>query len=85
MTKDGVAWHRAFGERMRRAREILGISEAEAAAACHITTRTYRRWEAGLRFYNGHFGLLSFSRKYNVSLEWLLGGAGNGPRRVIGS
>lgn len=36
-----------------------------------------------MRFYNGHFGLLSFSRKYNVSLEWLLGGAGNGPRRVI--
>jgi transcriptional regulator with XRE-family HTH domain len=77
---DPTTWHRAFGERMRRAREILGIGEAEAAAACLITLRTYRRWEAGLRFYNHWLGLPSFALKYNVSLDWLYAGTGNGPR-----
>jgi hypothetical protein len=77
---DAAAWDRAFGQRMRRARVTLGISEAAAAAACLITTRTYRRWETGLRHRNPVFGLISFSKKYNVSLEWLLGGPGREPR-----
>jgi hypothetical protein len=74
-----VAWHRAFGQRLCRTREILGISEAEAAAAFLTTIRTYRRWEAGLRFYKGHEGFFSFSQKYNVTLKWLYGFSGAAP------
>jgi transcriptional regulator with XRE-family HTH domain len=37
----------ATARRMRLARERLGISEKEAAAAAGVCVRTYRKYEAG--------------------------------------
>jgi hypothetical protein len=44
---------------------------------CRTLLRSWRSCEAGLRFYNGHYGLLSFSKKYNVSLAYLYGMSNN--------
>jgi hypothetical protein len=40
-----LAWFQDFGLRLRVTRSALGITEVEAAAACLITLRTYRRRE----------------------------------------
>jgi hypothetical protein len=52
-----LEWYRNFGQRLRQTRLALGISEAEAAAACLITLRTYRKREAGLPYHGWHRGL----------------------------
>jgi transcriptional regulator with XRE-family HTH domain len=70
-------WYRAFGQRLRETRLALGITEAEAAAARLVTLRTYRRHEAGLPHRGKHSGLVSFARKYDLSYNWLLAGAGD--------
>jgi hypothetical protein len=69
-------WYRDFGERLRATRLVLGITEAEAAAAFLITLRTYRRREAGLMF-NDPYGLLSFATKYDICVDWLAAGKGS--------
>jgi hypothetical protein len=52
------------------------ITEAQAAIACPITLRTYRRREAGLPYRGWHEGLGSFATTYNLSYDWLLAGKG---------
>jgi transcriptional regulator with XRE-family HTH domain len=74
--EESLAWYRDFGRRLRLTRSALGITEVEAAAACLITLRTYRRREAGLPYRRWHLGLVSFAKKYDVSLNWLLAGSG---------
>lgn len=73
-----LAYYRAFAHRLRMARLTLDITETEAAAACLITLRTYRNWEAGRPFRGGHFRLVSFANKYDVSLDWLVCGISDG-------
>jgi transcriptional regulator with XRE-family HTH domain len=75
-----LEWYRSFGQRLRETRLALGISEAQAAAACLITLRTYRRREAGLPYRGWHHGLVSFAQTYDLSYTWLL--AGGGPMRA---
>jgi transcriptional regulator with XRE-family HTH domain len=75
-----LAWYQAFGARLRATRLTLGIGEAEAAAACLTTLRTYRRRETGLPFRGWHEGLVSFAQKYDLSYTWLF--AGHGPIRM---
>jgi transcriptional regulator with XRE-family HTH domain len=69
--------YRAFGNRLRITRLTLGVTEAEAAAACCVTPRTYRRWEAGHPVSESNFGWLEFAEKYDVSLDWLWCGDGS--------
>ena len=71
-----LAWHQAFGDRLRETRLALDITEAEAADACCITLRTHRRREAGLPFRGWYLGLVSFVSKYDLSYNWLIAGAG---------
>jgi hypothetical protein len=73
-----LAWYRDFGRRLRATRSRLGIAEAEAAAAGRFTLRAYRGREAGLPFRGGNdHGLWLFMKKYDVSVNWLLGGEGS--------
>jgi transcriptional regulator with XRE-family HTH domain len=67
-------WYRQFGRRLVVTRLALGITEQEAADAFRITLRTYRRWENGGCHRDNHEGILCFIDKYDVSLDWLLGG-----------
>ncbi len=71
-----LEWHAAFGDRLRATRALIGITEQEAAAACLIALRTYRKREAGLPYHGWHVGLLSFMQKYDVSPDWMLAGEG---------
>ena len=71
-----VEWFRAFGVRLRATRSALGIDEAEAARAFQMSLRAYRRRESGLPFRGGHYGLYLFAKKYDLSLSWLIEGAG---------
>jgi hypothetical protein len=72
-----LEWFRKFGDRLRVTRLALGITDVEAAAACLITLRAYRRRERGLPFHGFHFGFLSFAKKYDVNLDWLVAGRGD--------
>jgi transcriptional regulator with XRE-family HTH domain len=64
---------RAIGHRLRVTRNVLGITAEEAASAARVAVKTWLRWEAGQRM-KGCFHLLSFARKYDVSLGWLISG-----------
>lgn len=73
-----LAWFQDFGLRLRVTRSALGITEVEAAAACLITLRTYRRREAGMPFTGTwHEGLSSFVEMYDLTYDWMLCGEGN--------
>jgi transcriptional regulator with XRE-family HTH domain len=62
----------AIGRRMQITRLALGLTEQEAATAWRLTLRTYRKWEAGAPQRGSNF--LCFAEKYDISLDWLLGG-----------
>lgn len=79
-SESSLTWFKAFGARLRATRLMSGISEAEAAAACLATLRTYRKYEEGLPHRSWHRGLISFAQKYDLTYAWLL--AGEGPMRV---
>jgi transcriptional regulator with XRE-family HTH domain len=70
--QEWAAIWRATGERLRLAREALGITIEEAAASCGALPSTFVRYEAGGR-QRGH-KLCDFARKYNVSLDYLFCG-----------
>jgi transcriptional regulator with XRE-family HTH domain len=71
-TSPGIDW-RAIYRRLPITRLVLGISEAEAAAAARVSLRTYRKWEAG-HDRPTDTGILAFAFAYDVSLEWLANG-----------
>ena len=65
------------GHRLRVTRIALGLSEKQAAADYGITLRTYRKWEDGARqrdCWRLTRGYIAFAEKYDVSLDWLIGG-----------
>jgi transcriptional regulator with XRE-family HTH domain len=64
---------RAIGHRLRVTRNVLGITAEEAASAARVAVKTWIRWEAGHQM-KGCLHLLSFARKYDVSLGWLITG-----------
>lgn len=70
---------RAFGKRLRSAREHAGKSVAEAARAVKVSETTWRRWEAGKIEPSAKAGLRAefFLR---VSGYWLW--TGDGPREL---
>jgi transcriptional regulator with XRE-family HTH domain len=70
--------NRAFGCRLRLVRLVLGLSEEDTATAMSITIRTLRKWEAGGSRTNSASPFVEFSRKYDVSLDWLLMGEAGG-------
>src|ERR1700722_2464132 len=79
-----LAWHRDFGHQLRAARLARGITEVDAATAFRITLRTYRKREGGRPFHGGLLGMHSFTKKYDVSLSWLLGAGGSQFDRYVG-
>jgi transcriptional regulator with XRE-family HTH domain len=65
----------ACAHRLRVTRIALGITEQEAADAHGVTVRTYRKWEAGAN-QRSIRPTLRFAEKFDVSMDWLLGGEG---------
>jgi len=72
-------FYRAYGLRLRKLRDKLNLTEAEAASVHGVQLRTYRRWEAGgtPRTRASVRGTDRVAQKYGISFDWLL--AGNGP------
>jgi transcriptional regulator with XRE-family HTH domain len=65
----------ALGLRIRAARRLTGLSQANFAAAIGANERTYRRGECGDR--SPKLALLTaIAKRSGVSVEWLVTGAG---------
>ena len=66
------------GKRLVVLRRYLGKSEAEFAAICGLTVRSYRAYEQGERVLGSawiHNILLPIAEATDVSLDWLCAGA----------
>ena len=75
-TKYGTrTYWRECGRRLLATRSALNISESEAAATYGVTPRTYRKYEQGSPQRGS--GCLAFSKRYDISLDWLMRGAAN--------
>lgn len=68
----------AFGRRLREARIASGLTQQSAADAFGISLRGYCRWEKGEREPN-FSALVSIAETLNVSIDHLLGLAGEAP------
>lgn len=62
----------SLGERIRKAREDLGLSQLRFATALGIDRKTVGNWEAG-RNQPRYGDLMLISSVTDVSLEWLAG------------
>ena len=73
-----MATDKEIGERLARARKAAGFpTAAAAAAALSMKYPTYAGHENGSRGMRAN--LEAYSRRYRVSLDWLLTGRGTGP------
>ena len=67
---------------MRSTRALLGVTQAEAAAARNVTLATYRKYEAGAPQHSG-VPIFYFVETYGVSFDWIALGIGVGIERVL--
>lgn len=61
-----------FAQRLRALREAEGLSREKAAAAIHITSRTYQRYENDERDPTAPT-IVALADFFNVSADYLLG------------
>jgi len=78
MANDLNRHYRMIGRRLRLARAVLDLTEAQAADVFGCTVATYRKREAGCRW-NDIDGMCAFANRFNVNLDWLWDGE---PSRV---
>ncbi|MFA7439022.1 helix-turn-helix domain-containing protein [Castellaniella sp.] len=64
-----------FGERLRYARELRGLSQKQLADACGLSQSAISSYERGSR--KSTQKLLVIARKLEVDLYWLDGGTGH--------
>lgn len=62
----------ALGERLRQARESLGLTQEQAAVLCDVTKRSIQNWERGQNKMSAR-GLMGLAKGLRVSSDWLLG------------
>lgn len=70
-----------LAERIRRARRLSGISQAELARRVRISPSAVAQWEQAKATIPSLSHLIEISKVASVSLEWLLTGEGK-PRRT---
>lgn len=70
----------SLAERIRRARRLAGISQAELARRTHISPSAVAQWEQAKATIPSVNHLVEISKVASVSLEWLITGEGK-PRR----
>jgi transcriptional regulator with XRE-family HTH domain len=66
------------GERLRQARETIGLSVEEASAAFGAAYSTYAAHENGTTAYPLN-AAIEYAKRYKVSLDWLVHGGADGP------
>jgi len=66
----------SIGERLKTAREKLGLTQAQLAEALEVKHKnTISTWERGLHFPSADV-LLLIREKFGISVEWLVAGEG---------
>ena len=63
----------AVGERLRRAREALGLTQADVCRRAGVTANAYNQWEKGRRLIN-LFDAMKLADVLNFTLDWLYRG-----------
>jgi len=82
MTRMSDSKRRAFGKRLRKAREAKGLDLKAVALEASISPQTLRRWEAGkTEPINFCVGIRVISLLHPVDPYWLISGR-NQPRPV---
>jgi len=71
----------AFHERLKDIRSKSGLTQAEFAAAVGVSTNTQMRYEKGQRRPDTDY-LQCVANKFNVTLNWLIGGDKAGPDAI---
>lgn len=71
MSAEDVHFDHQLDNRLRVVRQMLKLSEEEAAAAAGVTTKTYRKWEAGGHMQTGAT-LMRFCKSLGVPIDWML-------------
>ncbi len=64
------------GARLRAAREMLGLSQAQLAMALRVTRGAVSAWETGLRRLEGP-ALVALELRYGIPTTWILDGLGS--------
>ena len=73
--KDKTKFMQETGTRLRKLREALGCTREEMAESVGYTESGYAKNELGVHF-PGIFSLSRLSKKFDVSMDWLLFGKG---------
>lgn len=68
-----------FGHRLRVARIVLGLTQAEMATAAGCTEKTWRKYEDTGEG-NCTLPMLRVGEKFNISLDWIMDGDAGGIR-----
>ena len=63
------------GERLRKAREALGRSQADVCRHAVVSANAYNQWEKGRRLINV-FDAMKLADSLNISLDWIYRGTG---------
>jgi len=66
--------HENFGDRLREARKILGITQIEAAGFAEVSVQSWREYEAGRS--EPKVCAIAFLVERKISSEWLFFGQG---------
>jgi tRNA (cmo5U34)-methyltransferase len=64
----------AVGGRLKQAREVLGLSQADVCRRANVTANAYNQWEKGRRLIN-LFDAMTLADVLNFTLDWLYRGA----------
>ncbi|MBF0626503.1 MAG: helix-turn-helix transcriptional regulator [Magnetococcales bacterium] len=62
-----------IGQRLKAARQSLGLSQRQTCAALGVGTSAWNHWETGRRSID-LMALIRFSKTYGISTDWILRG-----------
>ncbi|MBF0143561.1 MAG: helix-turn-helix transcriptional regulator [Magnetococcales bacterium] len=64
---------KAIGQRLKAARQSVGLSQRDVCAALGVGTSAWNHWEMGRRSPD-LMTLIRFSKTYGISTDWILSG-----------
>ncbi|MBF0423249.1 MAG: helix-turn-helix transcriptional regulator [Magnetococcales bacterium] len=64
---------KTIGQRLKAARQSVGLSQRDVCAALGVGTSAWNHWETGRRSPD-LMTLIRFSKTYSISTDWILGG-----------
>jgi transcriptional regulator with XRE-family HTH domain len=71
-----------IGSRVRSARELKGFTQYELAQRCGVRDLAISQTECGKTIPKAEL-LVDLARELDLSVDWILTGVGEGPRREV--